>query len=90
MLINKEIEQFTEEDEYCIEHFGYNTISYFNELKSKQDKNHLIIEELMYRIEQRDKIIEDMRECGYITTDEWLNRPNVELINLNLNGDDEW
>lgn len=45
MLINKEIDQFTEEDEYCIENFGYNTISYFNELKSKQDKNHLIIEE---------------------------------------------
>ena len=54
--------EFTKEDEYCIRNFGYNTVGDYEDLKQLEDKEHLIVEELEYRLQQKENIIEEVRE----------------------------
>ena len=54
--------EFTKEDEYCIRNFGYNTVGDYEDLKQLEDKEHLIVEELEYRLQQKDNIIKEVRE----------------------------
>ena len=59
--------EFTKEDEYCIRNFGYNTVGDYENLKQLEDKEHLIVEELEYRLQQKENIIKEVRE--YIEND---------------------
>ena len=54
--------EFTKEDEYCIRNFGYNTVGDYENLKQIEDKEHLIVEELEYRLQQKENIIKEVRE----------------------------
>lgn len=54
--------EFTKEDEYCIRNFGYNTVGDYENLKQLEDKEHLIVEELEYRLQQKENIIEELKE----------------------------
>lgn len=54
--------EFTKEDEYCIRNFGYNTVGDYENLKQLEDKEHLIVEELEYRLQQKENIIKEVRE----------------------------
>ena len=54
--------EFTKEDEYCIRNFGYNTVGDYEDLKQLEDKEHLIVEELEYRLQQKENIIKEVRD----------------------------
>lgn len=54
--------EFTKEDEYCIRNFGYNEVKDYEDLKQLEDENHLIVEELEYRLQQKENIIKEVRE----------------------------
>ena len=54
--------EFTKEDEYCIRNFGYNTVGDYENLKQLENKEHLIVEELEYRLQQKENIIKEVRE----------------------------
>lgn len=54
---------FNEEDIYCIEHFGYNTNENVEDLKSRENKEHLIFEELEYRLSQANIKLEKIKKC---------------------------
>lgn len=57
--------EFTKEDEYCIRNFGYNEVKDYEDLKQLENEKHLIVEELEYRLQQKENIIKEVRE--YIT-----------------------
>ena len=82
--------EFTKEDEYCIRNFGYNTVGDYEDLKQLEDKEHLIVEELEYRLQHKDNIIKEVRE--YIET---LNEYGIgknakeELLEILDKGSDE-
>ena len=54
--------EFTKEDEYCIRNFGYNEVKDYEDLKQLEDEKHLIVEELEYRLQQKENIIKEVRE----------------------------
>lgn len=49
-----------EVDIHCIKHYGYNTVGDVNNLKAKQDKDHLIIEEFEYRNKMLEEQVEKL------------------------------
>lgn len=49
-----------EVDIHCIKHYGYNTVGDVNNLRAKQDKDHLIIEEFEYRNKMLEEQVEKL------------------------------
>lgn len=62
-------EVFTEEDIYCIENFGYNTTGEYDKIKQLEDKDHLVVEELEYRLKQKENILKKVEK--YLRSNEW-------------------
>jgi len=55
-------ETFTKEDIYCIDNFGYNTFGDIENLKLRQDKDHLIVEEFEYRNTKLQAKLDSIKE----------------------------
>ena len=77
---------FSEEDVYCIENFGYNTTGEYDKIKQLESKDHLVIEELEYRLKQREEQMEKARNyiknniVDYITNYDDLRENLLEIL----------
>lgn len=83
--------EFTKEDEYCIRNFGYNTVGDYENLKQLEDKEHLIVEELEYRLQQKENIIKKIENDIKNIKDIVKKQPSDDLdtdlwIQIRMNG----
>ena len=77
--------EFTKEDEYCIRNFGYNEVKDYEDLKQLEDEKHLIVEELEYRLQQKENIIKEAREYNEeILKESWYGGNEKKYAKHNL------